>query len=165
MKKITVLLTKCNDPTSTFIYFMSGWRGYTHASLGLQDKPEHYFSFNKRGFCRETLEKHRRRGVTHSCCYVLLIPDEAYYAIEAQLQLFQDNAKDYHYTTLGMMCALLQIRIKLRNAYVCSQFVAKLLQLVPNLCDKRDSCIYCPNQLDKELSGSQYLNQLVIDPV
>lgn len=165
MKKITVLLTKCLDTTSSFIHLMCGWQGYTHVSIGLEDHPETYYSFNKRGFCTETIQKHRRRGVTESCVYVLEIPDEAYAEVENTLEHFRKNAAQYHYTVLGMLCVLLHIPFKFKDAYVCSQFVAQVLQKVPRLCDKRASNLYRPNHLADELATTDYLSEMELNPV
>ena len=74
MKKVTILLTKYSDWVSQLVYLLCG-RGYTHASLGLGDEPDTYYSFNYRGFCTETTEKHRRRGVTVSQSYELSVSE------------------------------------------------------------------------------------------
>ena len=72
MKEITILLTRYSDWISSFVYHVAG-HGYTHASLSLGGGI--YYSFNYRGFCEETLEKHRRRGVEQSLsCVLLAIP-------------------------------------------------------------------------------------------
>lgn len=47
-KVITVLLTRYYSTFSNFIYFVSG-KGYTHASIALDDKNEYFYSFNFRG--------------------------------------------------------------------------------------------------------------------
>lgn len=46
---ITVLLTRYRSIFANFIYWISG-RGYTHASLGLDENDGCYYSFNFKGF-------------------------------------------------------------------------------------------------------------------
>ncbi len=75
MKCISVLLTTYPGRFSKAIACLSG-RGYTHASIGLED-PDVFYSFHFRGFAVETPEKLRRQGVTQSRCYRLLISDGA----------------------------------------------------------------------------------------
>lgn len=45
MKKILVLLTKYSDLVSCLVYCIGGC-GYTHASIGLEENTDKYFSFN-----------------------------------------------------------------------------------------------------------------------
>lgn len=61
MKTVTILLTKYSGVVSTLVYYLCS-RGYTHASISL-DGGEVYYIFNYHGFCKETLDKHRYRGV------------------------------------------------------------------------------------------------------
>lgn len=51
-KKVTVLLTRYYSTFSNFVYWISG-RGYTHASIALNDENDCYYSFNFKGFRRE----------------------------------------------------------------------------------------------------------------
>ena len=48
MKEITILLTKHDDLVSNIIFPFCGFK-YTHAAIGLEDNPEHFYSFNKSG--------------------------------------------------------------------------------------------------------------------
>lgn len=70
-KAVVVLLTKYSDCISSFLYYIGG-RGYTHVSISL-DQGHSYYSFNYKGFCTETIEKHRRRGVSKSISYELAV--------------------------------------------------------------------------------------------
>ena len=73
MPAVSILLTQYSDLFSRLVYYLTG-RGYTHASISLgEDAP--YYSFNFHGFCRETLERHRRRGPRRSVALRLEISD------------------------------------------------------------------------------------------
>lgn len=102
MKEITILLTRYSDWISSFVYHIAG-HGYTHASLGLGGGV--YYSFNYRGFCEETLEKHRRRGVEQSLSCVLAVSDQAYQDIQARIKAFQRQRAEYRYPGWGCSAA------------------------------------------------------------
>ena len=150
MKKITILLTKYSDFISSFVYHVAG-RGYTHASLGLEEEPGVYYSFNYKGFCVETPEKHRRRGVEHSLGCELEISDEAYEALKARIAQFESRREALRYTRVGVFFCLLRLPFRWRDHYFCSQFVAELLQLSGAAALKKRAELYLPNQLYSEL--------------
>lgn len=124
MKQILILLTKHSDWRSRLIYRICG-HGYTHSSISLENAPEHFFSFNHRGFAEEILAKHRRRGVQRSRCYHLQVSDEAYHAIESRIQWFLAHRSCFRYSRLGALCRLLRIPFQRKDQYFCSQFIAE----------------------------------------
>ena len=75
MKYLCVLLTKYPDRFARVLARLSG-RGYTHASIGLEDG-NRFYSFSFRGFTEETPDKLRRRGVTAGRCYRIPVADGA----------------------------------------------------------------------------------------
>ena len=105
MKTVTILLTKYSDVVSTLVYYLCG-RGYTHASLSL-DGGEIYYSFNYHGFCKETLDRHRHRGVKKSLAYQLHVSDSAYEGITRSLAVFKAHRAEFGYTRLGSQEAIL----------------------------------------------------------
>ena len=162
MKEITILLTRYSDWISSFVYHIAG-HGYTHASLSLGEGV--YYSFNYRGFCEETLEKHRRRGVEQSLSCVLEVSDQAYQDIQARIEAFQRRRAEYRYTRLGVLCYLLRIPFLWRRHYFCSQFVAEVLQQSAACPLARRAQLYLPNQLCRELVSSNQLVRLQHNPV
>ena len=149
MRKVTVLLTKYSDWVSTFVHYLAG-QEYTHSSLALEEDPDTYYSFNYRGFAVETLEKHRRRGVTKSRCIQLSVPDEAYARIRRRIRQMQAERESYHYTRLGVLCCLLRLPFRWKRHYFCSQFVAELLADC-GLPLGKAPCFYLPNRFALEL--------------
>ena len=162
MKEITILLTRYSDWISSFVYHVAG-HGYTHASLSLGGGV--YYSFNYRGFCEETLEKHRRRGVEQSLSCVLEVSDQAYQQLQDRIEAFQRRRGEYRYTRLGVVCCLLRIPFLWRRHYFCSQFVAEVLKQSAALPLARRAQLYLPNQLCQELMASSQLVRLVRSPV
>ena len=153
MKTITVVLTKYSDFLSSFICFFSGG-GYTHVSLALDDAANSMYSFNYRGFCIETPEKHRRRGVTKSICYQLQIPEDAHDGLMRHIQYFIEHREEFSYTKLGVILCFLRVPFTWKGHYFCSQFVAEALALAGAVKLKMKPSLYLPNHLENELAYS-----------
>lgn len=160
MKKITILLTKYSDLISSFVYHVAG-RGYTHASLGLADEPGVYYSFNYKGFCVETLEKHRRRGVEKSLGCEVEVSDEAYEVLKARIAQFETRRAEMRYTRVGVFFCLLRLPFRWKDHYFCSQFVAELLQASGAVPLKKRAELYLPNQFPSALAQSGQLRRLL----
>lgn len=146
MKHVTILSTKYSDWMSKFIYLVTG-RGYTHSSIALGDAQEEYYSFNYRGFAVETMEKHKKRGVRHSCSCKLQISDEAFEKLEKAIEEFRLHREEYSYSQMGVFCCVLGLPIRFNKQYFCSQFVAEILGESGVLKLKKQPCCYTPNQL------------------
>jgi len=153
MKTINIVLTKYSDPLSTLIYFLTGF-GYTHASIGFSADEERLYSFNFKGFCTETKERYRRRGVTKSVCYQLVVSDSVYTKLYDLIEQFLANRTQFFYTKLGTLLCLLRIPFKRKNHYFCSQFVAEMLEESGAFRLKRRPSLYLPNHFCCELAGS-----------
>ena len=164
MKKIVVLLTRYSDRISNFVYHVAG-HGYTHASLGLEEQPEVFYSFNYKGFCVETLEKHRRRGVEKSMLCEVEISEEAYQNIHKQIRQFEKHRAELNYTRVGVAFCLLHLPFRWKGHYFCSQFVAEMLQSSGAVRMKKKPELYLPNHLFTELMQNGQGFRLVEDPV
>lgn len=160
MKTITVLLTKYSDWISTLIYYIGG-HSYTHASLALSEDENTYYSFNYRGFCVETLEKHRHRGVKKSLSYQLSVPNETYENMKERIEQFKIHRSEFQYTRIGLLFCTLRIPFKWKNHYFCSQFVAEMLTASDAIKLKNKPQLYLPNDLCLELGQNKYLLKVI----
>lgn len=150
-KYIFILLTKYSDWLSILVYWLAG-RGFTHTSIALGSDPGSYYSFNSRGFAEESLEKHRRKGERASC-YRVSVPEEVYARIEASIQAFQRNKKEFQYSRLGVLCCVMGFSLRRPKKYFCSQFVAELLEKSQALALPRKSTLFQPNHFVELLEG------------
>ena len=156
---ITVLLTRYYSTFSDFIYWISG-RGYTHASLSLDDKGGVYYSFNFKGFRREHPGRSRRK-CGKSVSFRLEIPGESFERIKNRLEEMERNSETLHYSRLSLFLCLLHIPCKIENHYFCSQFVAEMLELAGNIrLDKKPS-LYLPNHLPEVLRHQRCLKEII----
>lgn len=156
IKTVTVLLTKYDDWASVLISFISG-AGYTHASLALDDASGVYYSFNYRGFCTETLEKHRRHGAIKSAALQISVSDAAYERLAQLLVRFRSGRSRLRYTRFGAFCCALGIPFRWKRHYFCSQFVAELLENSGAVPLKRPPELFLPNHFCKDLAESGQL--------
>ncbi len=160
---ITVLLTRYYSTFSNFIYFVSG-RGYTHASLALDDKNESYYSFNFRGFRKEYPKKYRHRSKS-SISYTLEIPKEDYEKIREKIKEMEHGKEKFHYSRIGVLLCLLHIPFRRKNYYFCSQFVTEMLQMSDAVLLRKDASLYLPNDLPDELGRQSCLKEIICNPV
>ena len=160
MKYLCVLLTKYPGRFSRMLACLSG-RGYTHASIGLEDG-DRFYSFSFRGFTEETPEKPRRHGVTAGRCYRIPVTDGAYRLVEARLRAIAARRGDYHYNYVGVALCLLHLPFRWRNRYFCSQFVAELLSASGAVSLRKAPSLYLPNHFPAELDG---VGQMAPSPV
>lgn len=164
MKTIQVLLTKYNDRTSNFIYFCFGHKGFTHASIALEDYPGEYYSFNRRGFCVETPEKCLRRGVHNCRSYEMEVTDEVYEQLRKRIDIIRNNRENYKYSILAMFLAMLRIPYQRNQRYVCSTFVADMLQRSGAIKLQRKPCNIVPNDYPKLLTEKMKLKSIISNP-
>ena len=60
-KVITILFSRYHTFMANFLHIVSG-RGYTHASIALDEDDEYFYSFNSKGFRKEYPKKHKNRN-------------------------------------------------------------------------------------------------------
>ncbi|WP_125142356.1 hypothetical protein [Clostridium transplantifaecale] len=156
-KTIKILLTKYSDCISSLLYYVGG-KGYTHASISLESgRDSDFYSFNYNGFCVETVEKHRQRGVSKSKYYELAVSRAAYERIQKRLQFFKEHKEKFKYTRLGVLFCLLHVPFCWKNHYFCSQFVAELLGSSDETALPKPAGLYLPNHFQHELERNPNL--------
>lgn len=163
MRTITILLTKYSDWTSTLFYYICG-KGYTHASLSLDDEST-YYSFNFKGFCIETPAKHRRKGVKKSLSYQMEVTDVAYQKMQSMIMDFLDRQNEFSYTRLGVFFCMLRIPFHWKQHYFCSQFVAEILSEAGAIPLRKAPALYLPNDFQHELEESMQLSRMELNPI
>lgn len=160
MKTISILLTKYSDAISNIIFLLDR-SGYTHASIALEEDENCFYSFNYRGFAIESIEKHKRRGVKKSLCFILQITENSYSQLKYKLENFKDNYLIYKYTRLGAVFAFLRIPFYWENHYFCSQFVAQLLTDSGAMPLRKEPHLYLPSHFLKDIPLFQGLQETI----
>ncbi|MDD3222876.1 MAG: hypothetical protein EOM34_10745 [Clostridia bacterium] len=155
---ITVLFVREYCGFSNFIYFVTG-RGYTHASLSLDEENEKFYSFNFKGFRIEHPKKHSDR-YGESAAYCLEVTEEEYEQMKQRIEEMESNSEQLSYSSLGVFFCLLHIPLKIKNRYFCSQFVAEMLQQTKTVRLQKKPSLYYPNKLVKALENQCCLQNI-----
>ena len=143
-RKIFILLTKFSDVGAKILTAVTGF-DYTHASIGLEEDLNTFYSFVNKGFIVEQPTRYIRPGREPFPCllYELEVSCEIYNSIKALLRKFTENKRFLRYTRVGIALCLLHIPYKKKHRYFCSQFVAEVLEC-GKIPLKKDSSLYLP---------------------
>lgn len=124
MRTVTILLTRYYSWFGSLVCLVSR-SDYSHASISIEETPSTFYSFNFKGFTTEHPYRRKRRG--NALRISLLVTEEAYQEIEAELSRFAQRRERYTYSRWGVLCCLMRIPHKFEHQYFCSQFIAELL--------------------------------------
>ena len=160
---ISILLTKSGDFLSKIIYYLTG-RGYTHAAIGIGDSEDAYYSFNIKGFRKEHPKRHKDI-IQESICYQLDVSKEEHEKVATLINEFQEERFTWKYDRLGLILSMLRIPHKRKKHYICSQFVAELLQKSKIMNLSKNASLYLPNKLGQEVRNLLSLNRVVVNPI
>ena len=125
---------------------------YTHASVGLEEDLNTFYSFVYKGFIVESIARYNKPGRKPLPCalYVLEVSNDTYMAARQIIHTFQNNQAQLHYSRLGVVAGLvLRIPFRRRNHYFCSQFVAHVLKHCQALHLEKDSTLYLPKDFSR----------------
>ena len=151
-KSIFVLLTAQSDPFSRLIRLFT-WGRYTHASIGIDEHLNHFFSFvTKSGFYleRPTKSKKAKKMARQCALYRLDVTEEIYEKIKDMIERFQLHEKQYRYSYIGVLLCILRIPHRSKNSYFCSQFVSELLISSGAAQLKKKPSVYLPDDFIRE---------------
>ena len=160
---ISILLTKSSDFLSRIIYYFTG-REYTHASIGLDNLSDTYYSFNIKGFRMEHPKRHKDI-IKKSICYELDVTKEEHEKVTELIGDFQAERFSWKYDRIGLILTILGISHKRKKHYICSQFVAELLQNAKIMKLSKNASLYNPNKLGQEVRELLSLKRVDIDPM
>lgn len=162
-KIVTILFTRYYNIFSNFIYLISG-KGYTHASISLDEQNDYYYSFNFKGFRKEYPRKHLRRS-DRSIGIKLEVSNESFDKMKKKIEEMEKKREKLHYSRLGVLFCMIHIPYKIQNKYFFSQFVAEVLQLSDSIFLRKHASLYFPNQLSNELCRQGCIKEIMCNPI
>ena len=129
-RKIYLLLTRFPDKGSKVIGMLTGGY-YVHASIGLEEDLNTFYSFVSKGFIVEKISRYVKPDRPPFPCqlYELKVTEVVYHRIKEALAHFVEFKGILYYSKLGLILSLLHIPYKRnRFGFFCTQFVADILR-------------------------------------
>jgi len=152
MKTVFILLTKHDDVMAKAFNFFT-LTEYSHAAIGLEENPEHFFSFvTKGGFYLERpfQSKKPHKQARHCALYRVEVSDRVYRNIKRSIKRFTKNQQHYRYNFLGLVLAGFNISLARKQHFFCSQFVSKVLQRSGAIKFVKSTDVYLPDDFQYE---------------
>lgn len=172
-RKIYILLTRFFDNGAKTISLLTRFF-YTHASIGLEEDKNTFYSFSKKGFIEEKITKFVKPDREPYPCklFEMYVYESTYEEIKKMINGFVTAKGLYHYAKIGVVFGIFQIPFFQKNHYFCSQFVAEVLEKTDAAELKKKSCLYLPRDIEKlphkkEIfrgNMSSFLNKFVLEP-
>lgn len=149
-KKIYVLLTRFPDTGSKWIQAMTGFF-YTHASIGLEEDMNTFYSFVEKGFIVEDINRYNKPDRDPFPCqlYELEVSERVYSSAKRIIEYYVRKKEKMSYTRFGLVMSLLRIPIKRKHKFICSQFVAHVLKRAKATRLKKYTVLYLPGDFKK----------------
>ena len=149
-KSIYILLTRFDDNGSKAVSLLTR-SYYTHASIGLEEDMNTFYSFVHKGFIVEKVTRYIKPGKDPFPCalYEIKVSDKTYRRVKAMINSFVEAREKFKYTSFGVAMCLFGIPHKENLRYFCSQFVAEVLKKCGVLTVKKNSALYLPRDLRK----------------
>lgn len=147
-RKLYILLSRFPDNGSKFIHTMTGCY-YTHASIGLEEDMNTFYSFVTKGFIVEKITRYLKPGREPFPCqlYELSVSRKVYKAVKDLINMYVGLKSRLRYSKLGLVLSLFRIPYKRRDHYFCSQFVAEILKYSKAARLKKGTELYLPADL------------------
>lgn len=162
---VWILLSRYYDRFANILYSITG-HGYTHASIGVGEESDSFYSFNFNGFCTE--DPRRRLRISKNIPAVLFqleVTEREYEDIRNRIEHMKNEQKKYHYSKIGVLLCLLHIPHCIRHHYFCSQFVADLLIHSGAIQKQKSPSLFLPNTFLNELKRHPKLRNVVYNPM
>ena len=124
---------------------------YTHASIGLEEDLNTFYSFVVKGFIVEDISRYNKPGRPPFPCalYELEVTQAVYDRVKDLLQNFVKHRSTLRYSYWGLLLSLIHIPSRWKGRYFCSQFVAEVLQRCKATRLKKSSTLYLPKDLHR----------------
>jgi inositol transport system substrate-binding protein len=147
-RKIYLLLTHLPDNGAKAIRLFTGY-SYTHASIGLEEDRNTFYSFATKGFRVEKLTKFIKpeRPPFPCAVYELNVTDAVYQNVKALLNRCIARRGSLRYSFLGVILCLLHIPHRREGRFFCSHFVAEILERSCAAPLRKSSTLYLPRDL------------------
>ena len=127
--KINILLVRYPGAMADFMCRLTGFP-YTHATIGLGEDLNTFYSFVYKGFIVEKITRYLKPHRKSFPCalYEIEVSEYTYRHIAALLRSYAMRKSFLRYTRFSLALSLFRIPFKRKDYYFCSHFVAEVLQ-------------------------------------
>lgn len=136
-RNVYIVLTQTQTYPARIIHLYTH-EPYAHASIAFDEDLEEMYSFARRGirnpFNAGFIEEDINSGIfgkfrsTTCSIFRLKITEKQYIRLREEIEIFKRNKDAYSYNFLGLIAAALNIPVRSKQRYFCSQFVAYVLE-------------------------------------
>jgi len=171
MKKIYVLLMHTNTIPSKLVKFFTRYK-YSHVGIALEKDCKTIYSFGRKslrfifkaGFSIEDKDGEFFKLFNQTMCkiYEVEITSEQYEKLKEIINEMALNQNDYKYDFIGIIARYFGIPLTFKNKYVCSYFVADVLEKSNIYSFDKKTSLVCPKDFEnifefKEIYSGDYL--------
>lgn len=161
MRKIYILLMHTNTIPSKIVKLFTKYE-YSHVAISLTEDCYTTYSFGRKSLYNilngglsiqnKDGKFFKRFNKTRCKIYELKVTDEQYETVEKILRDMKKNIDNYKYDFLGIIPRWFGIPVTFRNKFVCSHFVAYVLEKA-RICNfGKEQCLVIPKNFEN-LSG------------
>lgn len=173
MKKIYILLMHTKTIPSKIVKIFTGYK-YSHVAISLDKSCEVTYSFGRRklnsilngGFSilHKDGEFFKKFNKTKCKIYEVDVTEEQYKKVEEIIENMVKEQEKYKYDFIGIIPRLFGVPITIENRYVCSYFVAEVLEKANILKFNKPTCLVRPKDFEnikgfKEVYEGKYVSQ------
>lgn len=136
-KNIYIMLSQTGTNCSKILQLFTR-APYNHASIALDEDLNSLYSFARQnlyipligGFVKENINEGVYKLHDYTICqiYRIVVSEEQYLNLQQSISNFEKNKNKYSYNFVGLVAMLFNIPHHRQYHYVCSQFVAYVLQ-------------------------------------
>lgn len=154
MESIYLVLTATGTLFSRFLGLFTGAR-YNHISICIDDDIEEFYSFGRKivwfpllgGFVVERADKGLYKVFADTACLIYKLEVEAsqYESLKASIKSFKENQQIFKYNLIGLLGVMLNIPLRRKNRYFCTQFVATMLEKCGIYNFRKDTSLSTPD--------------------
>jgi len=136
-KNIYIMVSQTGTSCSKVLQFFTR-APYNHASIALDENLNSLYSFARQnlympliaGFVKEDINSgiYKIHGNTVCQIYRIAVTDKQYKNLKREIKKFEKEQNKYHYNFVGLLPMFFNIPYSRPKHYVCSQFVAYVLE-------------------------------------
>ncbi len=136
MKSVYIVLTRSETILSRIVHLLTS-DAYTHVAISFDKELHQLYSSGRKngrtmfpaGPCRESLQNecYRKCKSVPVAIYELQVSDEAYELAKQEVSDIVSNADEYHFNIIGLILCRMNIELRRKHHFFCSQFVSEVL--------------------------------------